>query len=103
MSDDMMVPVRAAITGLPGVEVTNVRAVLGGGIIHLRFPNGYGASIIRHFASYGNAEGLFEVGVLGQDGSLDYTTPITEDVIGYLTPEEVRVLLLRIIALPKPE
>ena len=51
-----------------------------------RFPNGYGASVIKSAISYGGDEGLWEVGVLKFQSNgpyLDYTTPITNDVIGF--------------------
>ena len=63
------------------------------------FPNGYGASIIQHEYSYGGNEGLWEIGVLGQDGKLDYTTPITCDVLGYVPANEVMGYLEQIAAL----
>ena len=52
------------------------------------FPNEFGASIIKHNGSYGREQDLFEVGVLFR-GGLCYRTPITDDVIGWLTEEEV--------------
>jgi hypothetical protein len=53
------------------------------------FPNGYGVSIIRHDYSYGGKAGLFEVGVLGKDGELTYKTPVTGDVLGWQSVDEV--------------
>ena len=67
------------------------------------FPNGYGASVVRNTYSYGNESGLMELAVLGPDGSLCYTTPITENVLGYLTPEDVESTLDAIAALPPKE
>lgn len=64
------------------------------------FSNGYGASVIRHRYSYGNEAGLYELAVLGSDGHLNYETPITSDVEGYLAPDDVTALLKRIAALP---
>lgn len=61
-----------------------------------KFPNGYGASVIRHQGSYGNKKGLWELAVLGQDGELCYSTPITDDVIGHLNDPEVDRLLRKI-------
>ena len=53
------------------------------------FENGYGVSVVSHTYSYGGKDGLFEVAVLGKDGNLTYDTPVTNDVIGYLTEEDV--------------
>jgi hypothetical protein len=52
--------------------------------IRLTFPNGYGASIINHTGSYG-----LEMAVL-YDDALCYSTPITDDVIGNMTDEELK-------------
>ena len=49
-----------------------------------KFENEMGASVVRHAGSYGNEKGLWELAVLDENGELDYTTPITNDVIGYL-------------------
>ena len=71
-----------------------------------KFENGYGASVVKHWCSYGYREDLWELGVLYFESEnpvkyhLSYNTPITDDVIGYLTDEEVRELLGRIKALP---
>ena len=71
-----------------------------------RFPNNYGASVIKHVGSYGYEKDLFELAVLeyenGDDenhGWLCYDTEITDDVIGYLSNEEVLELLNKIKAL----
>jgi hypothetical protein len=64
-----------------------------------RFPNDYGASVIKRFGSYGYEEDKFELAVLAYDGEsviLAYNTPITDDVLGYLTNEEVLELLEKI-------
>jgi hypothetical protein len=53
------------------------------------FENGYGVSVVSHTHSYGGRKGLFEVAVLGKYGDISYDTPVTDDVIGYLNPEEV--------------
>lgn len=65
------------------------------------FANGYGASVVRHKYSYGWEKMLWELGVTtADDGELCYDTPITSDVIGHLTDEEVEKLLDEIEALP---
>ena len=63
--------------------------VYGGTQRIYKFPNGYGASVIRHKGSYGFKSGLWELAVLDSSGDLCYSTPITNDVIGHLTDEEV--------------
>ena len=65
-----------------------------------RFENNYGASVIKHRYSYGGEADLWELAVLkrDEDGNtkLCYDTEIADDVIGWLTDEEVRNLLKRI-------
>lgn len=60
------------------------------------FPNGYGVSVVSHQFSYGGNMGLYELAVLDENGDLTYTTPITDDVIGYLKPEKVTEILIEI-------
>lgn len=66
-------------------------------------PNGRGLSIIRGYGTYGGSAGLFEVAVLDFDGALDYSTPVADDVIGHLTPDDVRTVLAQVAALPGRE
>ena len=69
---------------------------LNNGIRHIyKFDNGYGASVIKHDYSYGGRDGLWELAVL-KDDELCYTTPITEDVIGHLSWENVENYLQKI-------
>jgi|TARA_R110002153_G_scaffold15876_6_gene56499 hypothetical protein len=58
----------------------------------LKFPNGYGASVMTK--GYGRAP--YELAVVGKDNQLDYSTSITDDVIGRQTAEDIDVLLKRI-------
>ena len=60
------------------------------------FPNGYGASVIKHRGSYGSEDDLFELAVLKDGEGLCYSTPITDDVIGWLDNQEVLDLLKKI-------
>lgn len=71
-----------------------------------RFENGYGASVIKHWGSFGFEEDKFELAVLwwnGLDHGLCYDTEITDDVIGHLTNQEVMDILRKIKALNKEE
>jgi len=63
------------------------------------FENGYGASVVKHSGSYGNDKGLYEIAVLDSDGDLCYSTPITDDVIGYANEDKVLDTLHRIKSL----
>lgn len=59
------------------------------------FANGYGASVVTGSIAYCNKLQPYELAVL-KHGRLCYDTPITDDVIGYLTSNEVYDLLDRI-------
>lgn len=64
----------------------------------IEFPNGYGASIVQGPYSYGGSEGLWEVAIL-HHGSLTYDTPLTDDVLGSQTEDEVAEILRQVEAL----
>ena len=71
-----------------------------GGIQKLyQFDNHMGASVIRHDGSYGSDQGLWELAVLNEAGEINYSTEITNDVIGHLTWAKVSETLRRIQAL----
>jgi hypothetical protein len=59
----------------------------------VQFSNGYGASIVKSQYTYGGREGLYELAVFGKDGGITYDTPITDDVLGYLSEQEVEKTL----------
>ena len=67
--------------------------------IHEKFANGRGVSVVRHHYSYGGQEGFFEIAVLDTYGQLDYTTEVTDDVIGWLKAEDVITLAKRVAQL----
>ena len=77
---------------------------LGVNQILFKFPNGYGASILYGWVSYGFESGLFELAVIIFDETGEWhlvnDTPITDDVVGYLSSQEVYDLLLQIKDLP---
>jgi hypothetical protein len=69
----------------------------GGGMqAEIKFGNGFGASIIRREGSYGYDDGLWELAVKNSSGSLDYSTPVTDDVLGYLTEDDVTTAMQQI-------
>ena len=59
------------------------------------FENGYGISVIFGSMFYSNGIDTYEVGIL-KDGILCYDTPITDDVIGYITADEVTDIMRKI-------
>tara|TARA_R110002167_G_scaffold136210_1_gene322838 strand:+ start:351 stop:650 length:300 start_codon:yes stop_codon:yes gene_type:complete len=58
------------------------------------FPNGFGASVIKSDTSFGGKSGLFELAVLdNENGNINSTTDITDDVIGWQDEDDIdRVL-----------
>ena len=63
------------------------------------FKNGYGASVLTGRIAYCNRNQPFEIAVT-RNGYLCYDTPITNDVIGYLTIDEALKVLDDIEKLP---
>lgn len=80
-------------------------SIHGDGIQYIfKADNGYGASIVQHDFSYGANKGLWELAVIKYDKLIEdeiswdicYSTPITDDVLGYLNDEEVNETLDKI-------
>jgi len=68
-------------------------------VSHIYFDNGYGASVVRSQYSYGGSQGLYELAVRkGTEGDSEicYDTPLTEDVLGYLTEDDITEALKQI-------
>ena len=66
----------------------------------VRFENSYGVSVVKHEHSYGGKNGLYELAVIKYDESgnwgICYDTPLTDDVLGYLSEAEVTSYLMQI-------
>jgi hypothetical protein len=69
---------------------------MGGVQSRIQFDNGYGASVVKTPYTYGGDNGLYELAVLDSEGHLTYATSVTNDVIGYLRPEDVTDVLAKI-------
>jgi hypothetical protein len=78
---------------LTGATV-EVESLFGGVHYVITVPNGYGASVINHPHSAG-----VELAVVGRDGALNYDTPVTGDVLGWLTPDLLADALGQVAAL----
>ena len=72
---------------------------MGGVQAKIQFDNGFGASIVKTPFSYGGTRGLYELAIFGKDGDITYDTPITDDVLGYLSEVKVTETLAKIQAL----
>lgn len=64
------------------------------------FPNGYGVSVVRFsvlggYGSYTDNESEWELAVF-KDGGLCYATPITDDVIGHLSADDVTKIMKKV-------
>lgn len=66
------------------------------------FANGFGISVIRGDRSRGGAEGFWEVAVM-KGGRINYDTPITDDVIGWCTEEDVTNIMKQVQKLSPQE
>jgi hypothetical protein len=68
------------------------------------FPNGYGVSVVRfkingRYGSYTNNNNQWELAVIFGDENewdLTYNTPITNDVMGYLSSGEVTNIMKQV-------
>jgi len=60
------------------------------------FDNGYGVSVVRHKYSYGNGLNLFELAIIDKSGEIIYSTPITDDVLGYLSEDDVSNTMIKV-------
>ena len=78
---------------------TKVISIYGGLQKVYEFPNGYGASVVCHEYSYGGKMDLWEGAVIGKDGDICYTTPITDDVVGFMDLIAVENFLDEVAAL----
>lgn len=69
------------------------------GHARLDFPNGYGVSIVKGYCAQADAENPYEFAVF-HEKKLCYDTPITDDVCGYLTADDVTDLMRQVQELP---
>ena len=74
---------------------TNPMGADFGIVSRTKFDHGYEVSVVRSEHSYGGNKGLYELAIF-KDGEICYDTPITDDVIGYLRPEDVTDVMERV-------
>lgn len=66
------------------------------------FPNNFGVSVVRGTNTYGGPEGFWEVAVI-KDYRINYDTPVTNDVIGWCTEEDVTNIMKQVQELDPQE
>ena len=65
------------------------------------FPNGYSISVITGKCAYTTESRPYEAAIF-LNGGLCYDTPITDDVLGHQTADDISEIMALIEALPKP-
>lgn len=72
---------------------------LGGPHLVAFFENGYGVSVIQNLYSYGGRDGRWEAAVLKgnqEEWRIVYDTPVANDVVGWLSEDEVKEFALAV-------
>lgn len=59
------------------------------------FKNNYGVSVITGRSAYSNEEKPYEVAIL-YNNEITYSTPITDDVLGYNTEKDVSNIMIKV-------
>lgn len=65
------------------------------------YDNNYGVSVVRGPYTFGGNIGLYELAIIymapeDKESRICYDTPITNDVMGYLTPEDVTKIMKQV-------
>ena len=74
---------------------TNPMGADFGIVSRTQFDNGYEVSVVKSEYSYGGKDGLYELAIF-KDDEICYDTPITNDVLGYLSDKDVTEVLIKI-------
>jgi hypothetical protein len=74
---------------------TNPMGADFGIVSRTKFDNGYEVSVVKSEYTYGGKDGLYELAIF-KDDDICYDTPITNDVLGYLTDKDVTEVLIKI-------
>ena len=65
------------------------------------YDNNYGVSVVRGPYTFGGDKGLYELAIIymapeDKESRICYDTPITNDVMGHLTPEDVTKIMKQV-------
>ena len=94
--DRVLEIVEAEYKTFKDLEFTPTEEFLSGIRSTCHFENGYGVSVVRHKFSYGNKLNLFELAIIDKVGDIVYSTPITDDVLGYLSEADVSDTMIKV-------
>ena len=75
-----------------GISIDKPNMDPRGILISITFKSGWGLSIAKHKFSHGGMD-KWEIAVIGKDGLINYTNPLTNDVIGHLDESEVKDII----------
>lgn len=82
---------------LPQLSGSGIATVLKGISLgrqaYTDYPNGYGNSILHGSLFFSDGVGTYEVAITNDTG-IDYNTPLTDDVIGYVPREMVDLIMV---------
>jgi len=87
------------MTKLEDLQFESHSAGLGGTQAKHYFPNDYGVSVITGEFFHTSDDEPYEVAILDRLG-ITYSTPLTDDVLGYQTAEQVQEIMDQVAALP---
>ena len=62
----------------------------------MKFDNGYGISVLLGDKFYSNGIDTYELAILNPSGGIDYSTHITDDVLGNLNRYEVDEIMIKV-------
>ena len=65
------------------------------------YDNNYGVSVVRGPYTFGGDKGLYELAIIymapeDKESRICYDTPITNDVMGHLTPEDITKIMKQV-------
>ena len=72
----------------------------GGAQARMEFGNGYGVSVITGGGLFTDGADSYELAVLDKEGHLCYSTPVTDDVLGYISSDDVTEYMKQVQGLP---
>jgi len=73
-----------------------------GNTAEIDFPNGYGLIVAIGEMTDGGSDGLYEIAIM-LNGKHNYSNPIADDNIGWLTPDDITACMISMQNLESPK